>query len=774
MNTLKKSLYIIVVAFVAAACNGANDTLLSYPKWESYSGDAIIEHKVDSVLSLMTLEEKIGQLNQYSGMFAATGEIRENKSGEYLKKGMVGSTFNVFGADNLRKFQELNMEHSRLKIPMLFAADVIHGLETTFPIPLAEACSWDLELMEKTARIAAVEATASGIAWNFAPMIDIARDPRWGRVMEGAGEDVYLGTLVAEARTKGFQGIESYKDFAKPNTMMATAKHFVGYGAALAGRDYNTTDISQRDLFETYLPPFKAVSDNGVASFMTAFNDINGVPCTGSKYLYKDILRKEWGFKGLVVTDYTAIMELIAHGYAKDLKEGAEHAMNAGIDVDMISEAYVSHLKELVEEGKIEEGQVDVAVCRILEMKFLLGLFDDPYRYCDPEREAVVMSAAHLDVARKAAAGSIVLLKNKDNILPLKKDVAKRVALIGPFVEERTSLNGEWAIKGDRSKSVTLMEGLTEKYANSKVTFEYAKGTILPVIDRKTARVSTEVVPNEKGFAEAVAKARRSDVILVAMGEDYHWSGEAASRTDITLPGNQKELLKELKKTGKPIVLVLFNGRPLDLSWEEENCDAIVEAWYPGTMAGHGIADVLSGDYNPSAKLVMTFPRNVGQVPIFYNTKNTGRPFNPQSPADYRSSYIDVENTPLYPFGYGLSYTTYEYSNAKISSSEMSKDSSLSVSVDVKNAGNYDGEEIVQLYIHDKVGSVTRPIKELKAFEKVPLKKGETKTVTFTITEETISMYDINMNWTTEPGDFDLWLASSSDDETNKLSFTLK
>ncbi|WP_430973905.1 beta-glucosidase BglX [Sunxiuqinia rutila] len=740
--------------------------------WKSYSGDPVIEHKVDSVLSLMTLDEKIGQMNQYSGNFAPTGEVSDNKSGEYLKKGMIGSTFNVFGADYVRMLQEQNMKHSRLKIPMLFAADVIHGLETTFPIPLAEACSWDLELMEATARAAAEEATASGVAWNFAPMIDIARDPRWGRVMEGAGEDVYLGSLVAQARVRGFQGIDNYTGLDKGNTMIACAKHFVAYGAAQAGRDYHTTDISEHTLHETYFPPFQAAINEGVGSFMTAFNDLNGVPCTGNKYLYTDILRKQWDFKGLVVTDYTAIMELIAHGYAQDLKHGAELSLNAGIDMDMISEAFVGHLRELVEEGKVSEAQIDVAVARILEMKFLLGLFDDPYRYCDAQREKEeIMSQDKLELAHKAAQGSIVLLKNENNVLPLDKKSAKRVALIGPFVDERESLNGEWAMKGDRKKSVTLREGLNAKYAGSNVKFNYAEGTKLPLLDRRTQKITPVNSADRNGFAKAVQVARNSDVILVAMGENFHWSGEAASRTDITLPGNQRELLKELKKTGKPIVLVLFNGRPLDLSWEAENVDAIVEAWFPGIMAGHAVADVIAGDYNPSAKLVMTFPRNVGQIPIFYNAKNTGRPYNSERPADYRSSYIDVENTPLYPFGYGLSYTSFEYSNLKLDKDSFSKGGSIKASVEVANTGNFDGEEIVQLYIQDITASVTRPVKELKDFHKVALKKGERKTIEFTIDEKTIEFLGLDLKPVAESGDFNLWIGASSADESNHANF---
>ncbi len=773
MRKMKTSIVVLGFLITLVSFRGAGESG-NTTGWGSYSGDPVIEGKVDSVLNLMTLEEKIGQMNQYSGNFATTGEVADTRSGEYLKKGMIGSTFNVFGADHIRMLQEQNLKYSRLNIPMLFAADAIHGLETTFPIPLAEACSWDLELMERTARIAAEEATASGVAWNFAPMIDISRDPRWGRVMEGAGEDVYLGTQVARARVRGFQGIEDYRDLSKSNTMMATSKHFVGYGAGQAGRDYHTVDMSERRLHETFLPPFEATVEEGVASMMTAFNTLNGVPCTGNQYLFQDILRERWGFGGMVVTDYTAIMEMVPHGFATDLKHASKLAIEAGIDMDMISEGFVTYLKELVEEGKVSEQQIDVAVSRILEMKFLLGLFDDPYKYCDVERqEEVVMNSEHLKVAREAAQRSIVLLKNEDNVLPLNKEETKKVALIGPFVEERESLNGEWAIKGDRSQSVTLMEGLQEKYADSGVTFSYAKGTSLPVLDRSTQKVSMTQVPDRSGFAEAVRVAENSDLVMVAMGEKFHWSGEAASRTDITLPGNQRELLKELKKTGKPIVLVLFNGRPLDLSWEDENVDAIVEAWYPGIMAGHAVADVLSGDFNPSAKLVMTFPRNVGQIPIFYNQENTGRPFDEENPADYRSSYIDSPNSPLFPFGYGLSYTSFEYSNAEISSAKMDRGGSVTASVDITNSGDMDGKEVVQLYIHDKVGSVVRPIKELKGFKKIYLKKGETKTVEFTINEEMLKMYDIDMKHVAEAGEFEVWIGASSADESNHLKFSL-
>ncbi len=742
-----------------AACNSAEQKVPM--DWQSYSQDATIENKVDSLLSLMTLEEKIGQMTQFAGQGAVTGPEIGDEFKAYLEKGLVGSMFNVFGAKGLRQLQEQAMEKSRLRIPILFAADVIHGYETTFPMPLAESCSWDLELMEESARIAAEEATAAGISWTFAPMVDISRDARWGRVMEGAGEDPYFGSLVAKARVRGFQGIENYQDFAKPNTMLACTKHFAAYGAAEAGRDYNTVDISERTLREVYLPPYQATLEAGVATFMTAFNEVEGVPSTGNKYLYTDILREEWGFRGMVVTDYTAINEMMAHGYAVDLAQAAERAANAGIDMDMNGAAYAENLKGLVASGQVSETTINRAAARVLELKFLLGLFDDPFRYMDEERERTVIGKPEfLEAAHRGAQRSMVLLKNENNILPLAKDQAKKVALIGPMIQERMSLNGEWAIRGDRNKSVTLFEGLTQKYKGSKVKFNYAKGCDL---------LGQE---GTKGFAEALRVARQSDVIIFGGGEDFNWSGEAASRTEIKLPAPQQDLLKALKKLGKPIVLVAVNGRPLNLSWEDENVDAILEAWYPGTMAGHAVADILSGDYNPSAKLTMTFPRNVGQIPIYYNHKNTGRPLDPNNWADYKSSYLDVPNSPLYPFGHGLSYTSYAYSDLEISQSSFAKGGKITASVKVKNTGKYDGEEIVQLYIHDQVASVTRPVKELKGFQKVRLKKGEEQTVKFEIDESTITFLGLDKQPTVEAGTFDLWIGASSADEQNHIQFT--
>ncbi|MDD6209535.1 MAG: beta-glucosidase BglX [Bacteroidales bacterium] len=729
--------------------------------WKSYSGDRNIERRVDSVLSLMTLEEKIGQMNQVSANWDITGPVMSHDYEPYLKKGLVGSLFNVYTVEGVRKMQDMALSESRLKIPVLFGFDVIHGYRTIFPMSLGEACSWDLELMERTAHIAAVEAAASGINWTFAPMMDIARDARWGRVMEGAGEDTYLGSLIAKARINGFQGGEGGKNLGQINAVLACAKHFVAYGAAEAGRDYNTVIMGDRTLYEVYLPPFKAAKDAGVATYMAAFNEISGVPCTGSKELMTDILRDKWDFRGFVVTDYTGINELVPHGFAKDEKMAGEKAANAGIDMDMTGAVFIKHLKQSVEEGKVSEKTIDNAVRHILEMKFILGLFDDPYKYLDSQREKdSIMTPEFLQVAREAVQRSVVLLKNDNNLFPIDPAKRQTVALIGPMIKEQESLNGEWAGKGVRSESVTLYEGLVERYKNTPVNFIYAQGCDLTTDDQSK-------------FAEAISAAQRADIILVAMGEDFNYSGEAASRSNIKLPGVQQDLLKALKKTGKPIGLVLMNGRPLDLSWEDENINAIMEAWYPGTMAGHGLADVISGDYNPSGKLTMSFPRNVGQVPIYYNHKPTGRPVDPQNPyIDYKSSYLDVPVTPLYPFGHGLSYTTFKIDGLKLDKSNLKKGGTLTITANVTNTGNVDGEEVVQLYVRDIWASVTRPVKELKGFEKIALKKGESKQVSFTLSPEDLAFYNLDMKFEPEEGDFRLWVATSSADETNEASFT--
>ena len=559
---------------------------------------------------------------------------------------------------------------------------------------------------------------------------------------------------------KGFQG-NHWKDLYNTNTILACAKHFCAYGAAESGRDYNTVDVSDRTLREVYFPPFKAAKDAGVATFMTAFNEISGIPCTASKYLFRDVLKDEWQFNGFVVTDYTAINELVPHGVAQDEEQAAELAVNAGVDMDMTGGVYLHNLKTLVEEGKVSENTIDNAVRRILEMKFILGLFDDPYRYLDEKREKeTILKPEFLQAAREIGNRSIVLLKNNNQFFPITKDRQLTVALIGPMVKNRTSMNGEWSARGNKNESASLFDGLTEKYKNTNIKFLYAEGCDLKE-------------PGTEGFAEAINIARKADIIIAAMGEDYNWSGEAASRSNIKLPGSQQKLLKELKKTGKPIGLVLMNGRPLDLSWEDKNIDAIMEAWYLGTMAGHSIADVIVGDYNPSAKLTMSFPRNAGQLPIYYNRKNTGRPLPEDNPKmDYRSSYLDVENSPLYPFGYGLSYTTFQYSKPSISSGILTKNGELKVSVTITNTGNYDGEEIVQLYIQDVTASVTRPIKELKGFQKLNIKKGESVTADFIIREKDLGFLRLDNTWGTEPGEYKVFVGNDSEN-VQELKFSL-
>lgn len=731
--------------------------------WKSFSGDATIEHRVDSVLALMTLEEKVGQMAQYSCNWDITGPVMTDDFEPLLKKGLVGSIFNAYTVDGVRKLQETALAESRLKIPVLFGYDVVHGFRTIFPMPLAESCSWDLARMQKSAAIAAEEASAEGIHWTFAPMVDIARDARWGRVMEGAGEDPYLGSRIAEARVTGFQGGNDWRKLGETNTLLACCKHFAAYGAAEAGRDYNTAELSENTLRNFYLPPYRAAKEAGAATFMASFNEIDGVPSTGNRRLMTDLLRGEWDFRGFVVTDYTGINEMVAHGAAEDEKAAGCLAANAGIDMDMTGAVYSKYLLQSVQEGKVAEETIDRAVCRILEMKFLLGLFDDPYRYLDNDREKeTIGKPAFLQEARESAARSIVLLKNEANFFPIAKDKPLTVALIGPMVKDKINQNGEWAGKGDREKSVSLFEGLTEKYAGSPVRFVYAQGCDL----------TTE---NEAGFAQALAAARSADVVLAAMGEDFNWSGEAACRTHIQLPGAQQALLKALKKTGKPLGLVVMNGRPLDLSWEDAHVDAILEAWYLGTMAGHGLADVISGDYNPSARLTMSFPRNVGQLPIYYNHKNTGRPVPPEAPeTDYKSKYLDAPNTPLYPFGYGLSYTTFSVSGLKPDKSSFRSGESLTVQAQVTNTGKVDGETVVQLYIRDMVGSVTRPVKELKGFEKIALKAGETKAVSFTVDADLLAFYGLDGQLKAEPGDFRLWVGLHAADETNEAGFRLE
>ncbi len=699
--------------------------------------------KIDSLLSIMTLEEKIGQLTLYTSDYDVTGPTIREGYKEDIQRGNVGAIFNAFGAEYTRMLQEMAVEETRLGIPLLFGYDVIHGHKTIFPIPLGESASWDLEAIEKSARIAAIEASAEGLHWTFAPMVDIARDPRWGRIAEGSGEDTYLTTKIALARVKGFQG----DDLSDLSTVLACTKHFVGYGAGLAGRDYNTVDMSDRVLREVYLPPFKATVDAGVASFMTSFNEVDGVPATGSHYLLTEILRNEWGFEGFVVTDYTSINEMVPHGVVANEYEAAELAINAGVDMDMQGGVYQEHLAQLVKKGEVEEEQINKAVRRILEMKYKLGLFEDPYRYSNVEREKeMVMTEEHLAAARDVARKSIVLLKNEAQTLPLKKDI-KTLAVIGPLADNKKEMIGSWSAAGDWSKSVTLLEGIKAAVSPStKILF--AQGT--NINDDAT-----------QGISEAVKTAKKADAIVLAIGEEALMSGEAASRSSIDLPGMQLALAKELHKTGKPVIVVLMSGRPLTINWLDENAPAILETWFLGTQAGHAIADVLFGDYNPSGKLPVTFPRSVGQIPLFYNNKNTGRPISDEK---YTSKYLDIPNTPLYPFGYGLSYTYFTYSNLKLNKPQYTMDEQIDVTVTVTNSGDMKGEEVVQLYIRDLVGSVTRPVKELKAFEKIALAPGESQQVNFTLSKDDLAFYTRNMEFKAEPGDFKVFVGTNSEE----------
>ena len=710
------------------------------------SAQKSIDQKVTELMAKMTLEEKIGQLNQYNDDITATGPITKDadKAGQ-VRAGKLGSILNAIGAKNTKNWQDQAMQ-SRLKIPLLFGQDVIHGFRTTFPIPLGETATWDMNLIEKSARIAATEASAYGIHWTFAPMVDIGRDPRWGRVMEGAGEDTYLGTLVGKARVKGFQG----NGLGNKDAVMACAKHFAAYGAAVGGRDYNSVDMSLRQLHETYLPPFKAVSDIGVATFMNSFNDINGIPATGNKYIQRDLLKGAWNFQGFVVSDWGSIGEMIPHGFAKDNKDAALKAIIAGSDMDMESRSYTNHLAELVKEGKVDIQLIDDAVRRILTKKYELGLFDDPYRFINEKREKEqANNPEHRKFAREIGAKSIVLLKNENQLLPLSP-TTKKVAIIGPFAKATVENHGFWSIAfpDDSQRIVTQFDGIKAQLdKNSELL--YAKGC--------------NANDNDKSlFAEAVETAKKADVVIMTLGEGHAMSGEAKSRSNIHFSGVQEDLLKEIAKTGKPIILMINAGRPLVFDWASENIPTIVYTWWLGTEAGNSIADVLFGKINPGGKLPMTFPRTEGQIPIYYNHYNTGRPAKNNTDRNYVSAYIDLDNDPAYPFGFGLSYTTFQYSDVNVSATQLKGNQTLTASVTLTNSGNYDGEEVVQLYIRDLVGKVVRPVKELKGFQKIFLKKGESKTVSFNITPEDLKFYDDELNFDWESGEFDIMIGTNS------------
>lgn len=723
-----------------------------------------IDRRVDSLIRLMTLEEKVGQLHQITSDFAATGPItRDGEKQDRVRKGMVGSYLNVTGAARTRSLQEIAMQ-SRLKIPLLFAQDVIHGFRTIFPLPLAEAASWDMDAIERSARIAAKEAAASGIHWTFAPMVDISRDPRWGRVMEGAGEDTYLGSQIAKARVKGFQG----KSIGDVDALLACAKHFAAYGAAEGGRDYNTTDMSWRRLYEVYLPPFQAAQEAGVASFMNSFNDINGIPATGHKYLQRKILKGDWNFKGIVVSDWGSVGEMVNHGFAADLADAAKKAILAGCDMDMESRAYSAHLAALVKKKEVDIKLLDDAVRRILRKKFELGLFEDPYRFSNEAREQSIWNEkTHLNAARDMAKKSIVLLKNeaigteKNSLLPLRGMKNKKIALLGPLVKAIDDNNGFWSYSwpDDSVRVVSLWKGMMTKFGTDN-NLLYAKGC--------------DITGNDtSGFAAARQVALQSDVIIISVGELANMSGEAKSRSSIHLPGVQEQFVQAMAALGKPVVVLISAGRPLIFNWIADNVPAIVYTWWLGTEAGNAIADVLSGDYNPSAKLPMTFPRSEGQIPIYYNYFSTGRPFKHETDNNYVTAYKDLQNSPRYPFGFGLSYTRFEYGSIKLSADTIAQTQKLLATIQVSNAGSFEGEEVVQLYVQDVTASLVRPVRELKAFQKIKLMPGESKEVTFVITNKELSFYQEDLRLIAEPGLFHIFIGGSSQ-AAAKASFYLR
>lgn len=720
---------------------------------------------VASLMSKMTVDEKIGQLNLLTGGEATTGSVVSTDVESKIKKGQVGGIFSMASVGRIRKTQELAVTQTRLKIPIIFGMDVIHGYKTMFPIPLGLSCTWDMELIEASARIAAIEATADGLNWTFSPMVDIARDPRWGRISEGSGEDPYLGSAIAKAMVKGYQGT----DLSANNTLMACVKHVALYGAAEGGRDYNTTDMSRVRMYNEYLAPYKAAIDAGAGSVMTSFNEIDGIPASGNRWLLTDLLRKQWGFKGLIVSDYTSINEMTDHGMG-DLQTCAALALNAGMDMDMVGEGFLTTLKKSLREGKVTQNAIDGACRKILEAKYKLGLFDDPYRYCDSDRAASeIFTTVHLQKARETAAQSFVLLKNQDNLLPMKK--SGTIALVGPLADAKENMTGTWSVSADFSKAVSVVTGLQNAVGNTAKIL-YAKGSNLTedsLLEQRSTMfgksLGRDKRPDSVLLKEALTIAAQSDVVVAALGEAAEMSGESASRTNIDIPEVQKKLLKALVKTGKPVVLVLFTGRPLTLVWEQQHVPAILNVWFGGTEAGNAIADVLFGDVNPSGKLTTTFPQNVGQIPLYYNHKNTGRPLaEGQWFQKFRSNYLDVSNDPLYPFGFGLSYTNFSYSDITLSNTTLRLNQSITASVVVTNTGAQSGKETVQLYIRDMVGSITRPVKELKGFQKIELAPGESKKVEFTISVDDLKFYNSNLQYIAEPGDFKVFIGTNSRD----------
>ena len=726
---------------------------------------------IDNLMGKMTLQEKIGQLNLPVSGEIVTGQAKSSDVAGKIRKGQVGGLFNVKGVENIREVQKIAVEQSRLKIPLLFGMDVIHGYETVFPIPLALSCSWDMEAIKESARIAAKESSADGICWTFSPMVDICRDPRWGRMAEGGGEDPYLGSEISAAMVKGYQG----DDLTDKNTIMACVKHFALYGAPEAGRDYNTVDMSHLSMFNNYFPPYKAAIDAGVGSVMTSFNVVDGIPATGNKWLMTDVLRDRWGFDGFVVTDYTAISEMIAHGMG-DLQQVSAMSLSAGTDMDMVADGFLTTLEKSLKEGKVTMAEIDKACRRILEAKYKLGLFDDPYKYCDASRvKKDIFTAENRAVARKIATETFVLLKNENNLLPLQRK--GKIALVGPLANTKANMPGTWSVAATSDKYNSLYESMKQSLAGKADVF-YAKGSNLMYDAQREAeatmfgREMRDLRSAQELLDEALSVASQADVIVAAVGESSEMSGESSSRTNLEMPDAQRDLLTALKKTGKPIVLVYFAGRSTVMTWEQENFPAILNVWFGGSEAADAICDVVFGDVSPSGKLTTTFPKNVGQIPLYYNHLNTGRPLEAGKWfSKFRSNYLDIDNDPLYPFGYGLSYTTFRYGDLQLSNNSMNEKGKITASVTVTNTGNYDADEIVQMYIRDMVGSVARPVKELKGFERIHLKKGESRTVSFDITAEQLKFYNSALNWVCEPGEFEVMVGGNSRDvQTKKFS----
>ncbi len=719
---------------------------------------------VSGLMKKMTLDEKIGQLNLPAAGDITTGLAQSSNIAGKIREGKVGGLFNIKGVDKIKAIQKVAVEESRMKIPLLFGMDVIHGYETVFPIPLGLSCSWDMKAIQRSAEIAAREASAAGISWTFSPMVDISRDPRWGRVAEGSGEDPYLGSQIAKAMVRGYQG-----DLSKNYNIMACVKHYALYGASEAGRDYNTVDMSHIRMYNEYFPPYKAAVDAGVGSVMASFNEVDGVPATGNKWLLTDVLRKQWGFKGFTVSDYTGVNEMIDHGMG-DLQMVSALALKAGIDMDMVGEGFLTTLKKSLSEKKVTLQEIDLACRHVLEAKYKLGLFENPYKYCDPNRAAKeIFTEANRKEARAIAAQSFVLLKNQGQLLPLKKSGS--IALVGPLADNRENMTGTWSVAANFSKSVSLIDGIRQ-VAGNQVKINYALGANLdaePAFQQRVTVFGKQLKRDNRPASvildEALTAAKNSDLVIAAVGESAEMTGESSSRTDIEIPQIQKDMLKALMNTGKPVVVVLFTGRPLALKWENEHIPAILNVWFGGTEAGNAIADVLFGNVNPSGKLSATFPQNVGQVPLYYNHKNTGRPLaEGKWFQKFRGNYLDVSNDPVYPFGYGLSYTRFDYGNLNLSSTSLRGNQTLRASVKLTNSGSYDGSEVVQLYIRDMVGSVTRPVKELKGFQKVWLKAGESKTVSFSITPEDLKFYNQALQYNWEPGEFEIMIGTSSAD----------